>query len=96
MKKRVLSIILGAVLAMTMLSACAVPAASSAPAAGDAAEAVTEAAEAAGETAAEAAEAVEEVDDQLAAILNAGKFVVGIEGTTAVVAAAGNQGEFKY
>ena len=81
MKKRVLSMILGAVLAMTMLSACAVPAASSAPAAGDAAEAVTEAAEAAGETAAEAAEAVEEVDDQLAAILNAGKFVVGIEGT---------------
>ena len=81
MKKRVLSIILGAVLAMTMLSACAVPAASSAPAAGDAAEAVTEAAEAAGETAAEAAAAVEEVDDQLAAILNAGKFVVGIEGT---------------
>ncbi len=81
MKKRVLSMILGAVLAMTMLSACAVPAASSAPAAGDAAEAVTEAAEAAGETAAETAEAVEEVDDQLAAILNAGKFVVGIEGT---------------
>ncbi|MBR2122006.1 MAG: transporter substrate-binding domain-containing protein [Lachnospiraceae bacterium] len=81
MKKRVLSMILGAVLAMTMLSACAVPAASSAPAAGDAAEAVTEAAEAGGETAAEAAEAVEEVDDQLAAILNAGKFVVGIEGT---------------
>ena len=36
MKKRVLSMILGAVLAMTMLSACAVPAASSAPAAGDA------------------------------------------------------------
>ncbi len=81
MKKRVLSMILGAVLAMTMLSACAVPAASSAPAAGDAAEAVTEAAEAAGETAAEAAETAEEVDDQLAAILNAGKFVVGIEGT---------------
>ena len=81
MKKRVLSMILGAVLAMTMLSACAVPAASSAPAAGDAAEAVTEAAEAGGETAAEAAEAVEEVDDQLVAILNAGKFVVGIEGT---------------
>ncbi|MBO5999499.1 MAG: transporter substrate-binding domain-containing protein [Lachnospiraceae bacterium] len=84
MKRRVLSMILSAALAMTMLSACAVPAASSAPAAGEAAEAVTEAAEAveeAAEAVEEAAEAVDEADDQLAAILSAGKFVVGIEGT---------------
>ncbi len=76
-RSRVLSLILGAALTAAALGACAVPAA--APAAAPE-SAPAEAAEAAEETAEAPAEAAE-ADDELANILNSGKFIVGIEGT---------------